>query len=152
MKAFKLVLILIVISSNSIFSQKANLQELYFLIGTWKMEGKDNYESWKKIEDKLVGKSFKMINGQEQVSETIEISVQGHNIVYTPTVFDQNEGLAIPFILKSSKENKFSFENPEHDFPKKIQYKILTKKELLVSVLGKNDKGFSYKLMKQSNK
>ena len=93
-----------------------------------------------------------MVNGQEQVSETIEINVQGHNIVYTPTVFDQNDGIPIPFILKTLKENEFSFENPKHDFPKKIQYNILTKNELFVSVLGENDKGFSYKLMKQSNK
>ncbi len=66
-----------------------------------------------------------------------------------PTVFNQNDGKGIPFTLKSLEKNLFSFENPQHDFPKKIQYKILNSNELYVSVLGEKDKGFSYKLMKQ---
>ena len=150
MKVFILVLILITINSSTINSQKTNLQDLHFLIGTWKMEGKDNYEKWIKLNDELIGKSFKMIKGQEQVSETIEIMIQGTHIVYTPTVFDQNDAKGIPFILKLTKEKNYSFENPDHDFPKKIQYKILNKNKLLVSVLGEDDKGFSYKLIRQS--
>lgn len=134
--------------STAIWAQKADLEELDFLVGTWKMEGKDNYENWIKSDNKLIGKSFKLINGQEKVSETIEITLQENHIVYTPTVFDQNDAKGIPFILESAHKKNYSFENPDHDFPKKIQYKILSKSELLVTVLGENDKGFSFKLIR----
>ena len=150
MKKINYIFILLFFISTAGWAQKADLEQVNFLIGTWKMEGKDNFEIWIKPNDKLIGKSYKMIKGQEQVSETIEIMVQESHIVYTPTVFDQNEAKGIPFVLKLSKEKNYSFENPNHDFPKKIQYKILNKNKLLVSVLGQDDKGFSYKLIRQS--
>jgi len=149
MKTVKLTLVLILFMVTNACSQQANLNQVKFLIGTWKMEGKESYENWEKSENILVGKSFKIKDGQKKVSETLEIIIQNNQIIYVPTVFNQNDGKSIPFVLESNKENLFSFENPKHDFPKKIQYKIVNDNELYVSVLGDNDQGFSYKLIKQ---
>ncbi len=151
MKIIKLTFTLALFILTNACSQQSNLNQVSFLIGTWKMEGKENYEKWKESENRLIGESFKISNEEKNISETIEIKVQNNHILYTPTVFNQNDGKGIPFILKHSKENLFSFENLNHDFPKKIQYKILNDNELHVSVLGDNDKGFSYKLIKQTN-
>jgi hypothetical protein len=142
-------LLFIAILSTPIFGQKADLAEVEFLIGTWKTEDKESFEKWSKQDTKFIGKSFKLINGQERVSETLEIKRQGEYLVYTATVFDQNDAKGIPFILKSTEDKKYSFENPNHDFPKKIQYKIVNPNKLLISVLGAGDKGFSFYLNRQ---
>ncbi len=151
MKTIHLIIVLLLLTPCIGCGQKSDLQKVEFLIGNWKIEGKESYESWKKESNKLVGEVFKIKNSKKVLSETIEIKIVENQIIYAPTVFDQNEGKAIPFKLILPENNLFSFENPEHDFPKKIQYKILSKDELYISVLGQNDKGFSYKLMKQVN-
>ncbi|MDH5412974.1 MAG: DUF6265 family protein [Flavobacteriaceae bacterium] len=137
----------------ALFSCSENkLSQLDFLVGTWKMEGKENYESWEKLDHILKGKSYKIVDGQKIVTEIIELKSDGNQIFYTPTVFDQNEGKPIQFILLKLNKNEFSFENSDHDFPKKIQYKKYSENELLISVFGENDKGFSYRLIKQTDK
>jgi len=151
MKAIKLSIVLLLFISFNACSQETSLQKFDFLIGTWKMEGKENYESWKKNDNKLIGEVYKIENGQKSISENIEIILQENQIVYIPTVFDQNEGKGVPFELKLIENKLYSFENSQHDFPKKIQYKILNNNELFISVLGENNKGFSYKLIKQTN-
>lgn len=146
----KTIITFIIISM--LFSCSDNkLTEFDFLVGTWKMEGKENYESWEKLDHIFKGQSYKMVDGQKIVTEIIELRSDGDQIIYTPRVFDQNEGRPIQFILLKLDENVFSFENSDHDFPKKIQYKKRSKNELLISVLGENDKGFSYKLFKQTD-
>ena len=139
------------IFSMLISCSENKLSELDFLVGTWKMESKENYESWEKIDNIFKGQSYKMVDGQKIVTEIIALKSDGNRIVYTPTVFDQNEGKPIPFTLHNLDENMFSFENLDHDFPKKIQYKKKSENEVIVTVLGENDKGFSYRLRKQTD-
>lgn len=145
----KTIITFIIVST--LFSCSENkLSEFDFLIGTWKMEGKENYESWEQLDNNFKGQSYKIVDGQKIVTEIIALKSDGNRIIYTPTVFDQNEGKPIQFILLKLDKNVFSFENSDHDFPKKIQYKKHSENELLITVLGENDKGFSYKLIKQT--
>ncbi len=124
-------------------------QNVDFLIGTWKVEGKETYETWNKKGDRLVGESYKKRGDQKYITETLEIKEENGKFIYIATVKNQNDGKGIPFTLQEVKDNLYSFENVSHDFPKKIQYKILSKTSLQVSVLGEGDKGFSYKILKQ---
>ena len=131
------------------FCNTSQIHKVDFLVGTWKVEGKETYESWKKEGDKLIGESFKKRGDQKYVTETLEIKKEGKKWVYIATVKNQNNGQGISFTLQEVKNDLYSFENLVHDFPKKIQYKILSKNSLQVSVLGEGDKGFSYKMLKQ---
>ena len=151
MRNIKFSIVIILIVSFNACAQTTDLQKVNFLIGTWKIEGKENYETWQKTDNQLNGESYKIRNGQKYVSEKLEIKLVDNYLVYIATVFNQNEGKGIPFKFNPSEENLFSFENLFHDFPKKIQYKILNKDELFVSVLGEENKGFSYKLIRQSD-
>ena len=151
MTIMKLCIGLIVLVSFNACSQKNDLQEINFLIGTWKMEDKENYEAWERKDNQLYGESYKIANGQKYISEKLKIKLVQNYVVYIATVFNQNQGKAIPFRLQPSEQNLFSFENLQHDFPKKIQYDVLNKDELFVHVLGEDDKGFSYKLIRQSD-
>jgi len=149
MKPIKIFVLLLMIPLFNSCAQESGLGEVEFFIGTWKIEGRETYELWKKEGDKLVGESYKMKDAQKQVSETLEIKKNDDQIIYTATVLNQNQGKGIPFVLNAKNKEWFSFENMEHDFPNKIQYKILSETELQVNVLGKDGKGFSYKMKKQ---
>ncbi|MEQ6124120.1 DUF6265 family protein [Pseudotenacibaculum sp. MALMAid0570] len=148
MKHIKILLVLLILPFLT-SCEKNELKDVEFLVGTWKVEGRESYESWEQIEGKLSGESYKIKEGIKKVSESLKIESKDNQIVYTATVFNQNQGKGISFVLNTDNKQLFSFENPNHDFPNKIQYKVLSEKELEVHVLGNDGKGFSYKLIKK---
>lgn len=149
MKIVKIGVALLILMSLISFCKTPALSKVDFLIGTWKVEGKEAYESWRKEGNILIGESYKKRGDQKYISETLEIKEVESTYIYTATVKNQNEGKGIPFTLQEVKNDLYSFENLSHDFPKKIQYKILNSTSLQVYVLGEGDKGFSYKMNKQ---
>ncbi len=124
---------------------------LQFLVGTWQVEGKSTFEQWERSgKKKLVGQSYKMTEHKKQVLETLLIEMEDDVIVYKANVPEQNMGQTIPFKFNTTEEKILSFENPDHDFPKKIQYKKIDDSRLWVNVLGENDQGFSYYLIRKN--
>jgi len=124
--------------------------QLSFLDGTWKIDGKESFEIWVLQKDgNLKGSSFKIIEGKEKLLETLTITKEENDVIYTATVLNQNDGESIGFTLNTLNDSTFSFENPHHDFPKKIIYQIKDPTELFIQVLGENDKGFSFTMFKQ---
>lgn len=131
-------------------AQNYKLSDLAFLQGKWKVENKETYELWKlNADNTLSGNSFKIKDGKEVISEHLSLAMNGDKIIYSAKVLNQNNGEPVNFTLNKEVTNKFSFENPTHDFPKKIQYTKLDEKTLFVEVLGEGDRGFSFKMMKQ---
>lgn len=129
------------------------LSRVDFIIGTWKMEGKEQYENWELSNKKeLIGYSYKLKDSQKIITETLSIKILEHIVIFEATVPDQNEGKTIPFTLNNEITDYLSFENIDHDFPKKIQYKSINENEIEVTVLGDKDEGFSYKQRKQRTK
>ena len=120
-----------------------------FLKGTWKMENEEIYEHWDKLdENTLKGFSYDLKGGQMAVSEYLDISRINKEITYTATVPDQNQGKGIKFKLTRT-DSTFTFENPDHDFPKRIMYQQLNETELFVQVSDGRQKGFAYSMQKQ---
>lgn len=120
-----------------------------FLQGTWKMENKEVYEHWDKVnENSLKGFSYKIKDGQMFISEYLDIKKANNEIIYTATVLKQNQGKGVNFKLTKA-DSTFTFENPNHDFPKKIVYKKLDDTEIFVKVSDGKQKGFEYKMQKQ---
>lgn len=120
-----------------------------FLQGTWKMENNEIYEHWDKLnESSLKGVSYKFNNGEITISEYLDIAETNSETTYTATVLNQNEGRGVSFKLTKT-DSTFTFENPDHDFPKKIVYQKLNDKEIFVQVSGDKQKGFAYKMQKQ---
>jgi len=146
MKILSLICVLGLFSACS----ENKTSELDFFAGTWKMEGKEQYEVWEKNEhNELNGYSYKLNNNEKTILETLTIKKIGNQIVFEATVPDQNEGKTIQFILNTEINLYFSFENDKHDFPKKIQYKKITDNEIEVTVLGDEGEGFSFRQFKQ---
>lgn len=145
-KTLAIVLVVVFLCLSDSFHAQSPLP--LFLEGTWKMEGKENYEQWSILNaNHLKGFSYKKNAKEIVVTEYLDISSMGGEVFYTAHVLNQNEGIGIEFKqILSGKE--CVFENPEHDFPQKIVYKKLNDNEVQVMVLGSNGQGFSYKLTK----
>ncbi len=123
-----------------------------FLIGNWKVENKEIYEEWEFVSEiELKGKSYKIINGKSEITEYLSITKKENKIVYSANVINQNDGHIIEFNLNFIDNKTYSFENPNHDFPQKIIYHIISENKLFVEVVGDNDKGFSFNLFRIIN-
>lgn len=130
---------------------ESKMSRVDFLTGTWKMEGKEQYEVWEKGgKQELIGYSYKVLDHQKIITETLAIKMIDDHMVYKATVPDQNQGKEIPFTLNDDIKEYVSFENMGHDFPKKIQYKRISDDEIEVTVIGDKDRGFSYRQLKQN--
>lgn len=129
-----------------------SIDRIDFLIGTWKIENQNQFEIWTKVNNnELIGHSYKINENQKKILETLTIKMIDNQMIYEATVPDQNEGKSIQFALNPEITSYFSFENLNHDFPKRIQYEKISGNEIAVSVLGDDGQGFSYKMIKQVN-
>ncbi|PXX98021.1 hypothetical protein DF185_16960 [Marinifilum breve] len=141
-----LILIIFSICTQSCSTQ--DLQSFHFLEGTWQVEGKQQFEKWDKFEDDLLGEGYKLVDGKKRIFEKLAIKEIRGRIIYQATVINQNEGATISFPLNDKLSAYYSFENLEHDFPKKIQYQKINETRIKVNVLGDNEQGFSYVMNK----
>jgi uncharacterized protein YciI len=121
----------------------------YFLEGKWKMEGQESYEEWTKHGDNsLKGISYTLKNGEFKLSEYLDIKVFNKEVYYIPTVIGQNYNQEIRFKLRKV-DNSYNFENPLHDFPKVIVYKLYNQDTLGIIVGDGANKKFTYRMIKQ---
>lgn len=97
--------------------------DLYWLIGTWKTEGKkEHFEKWDYGMNALTGKGYSFKKDKEEVFENLSITSQGHTLFYHAEVLGQNDGKTITYKLTKADNNSFTFINLEHDFPQEITY------------------------------
>jgi len=143
---YKLTFLILFVTSN-VYAQ-SNFTD--FFEGIWKMENKDIYEHWDILnKNSLKGFSYTLKNGQIAVIEYLDITQIDIEIIYTAAVLNQNQDKGISFKLTKS-DSTFTFENPDHNFPKKIVYQKLSDSEMFVEVSDGMQKGFSYKMTKQN--
>lgn len=129
-----------------------------FLEGTWKAEGQNIYEHWDRPDGThLKGYGYKIIEGKQVITEYLEIKFVDGDLIYAATVLNQNDGKTIHFTLNyrtehltDPEEKIFSFENPDHSFPKRIVYRKINSDEIFVEVRGKGNEGFAYTMKRQS--
>lgn len=128
-KIFIAIIITFSLSAFIAGSNKQTFKELYTLEGSWKMNTKRGAvcEEWKKVNRNYLQSKGYMIKGKDTlISERIALTNTKEGIFYTSTVEDQNNKQPIAFKMTGSENNMFVFENPQHDFPKRIVYKFIT--------------------------
>jgi hypothetical protein len=123
------------------------LEDFDFLIGKWKRVDKEQYEEWTRGNGVLVGKGYRIKEGKTMIFEYLRIFQRGGDVIYEAIVPDQNEGSGIEFKLMK-RANIYSFENPEHDFPKRIIYEKPVDNKMTVQVRGAGEDGFDVLLEK----
>jgi hypothetical protein len=111
-----------------------------WLLGTWKNETSRGtiFESWIEESDfEYVGVSYSLHNGDSTVFETIRIIKDGDSMLYVPTVKTQNNAQPVRFFAKSVTSDKLVFENPSHDYPQLITYRLISTDSLIAEISGK---------------
>ena len=106
---------------------------LYLLEGSWKMTTKKGaiVEEWVKVSKYHLQSRGYMIKGIDTIkTENVTLRKTAEGIFYTSTVADQNNQQPVAFRLTSSLNNVFVFENPLHDYPKRISYSFINNDSL----------------------
>lgn len=121
--------------------QKEPLRQLDKLAGTWQTNNSeaDMYEEWTKGKnDVMYGKNYTLNGTDSLVFERVELKKQGNDIFYFPVVRGQDNGQPVPFRLISDNDSSFTFENKEHDFPRRVIYRFIGKDSLVTRIEGVN--------------
>lgn len=118
---------------------KDKIKMAEWLIGSWENETDQGIlsENWEKTNDSLFhGQSYFIKKKDTLHSESVELSQNGEELIYSPTVKGQNNDLPVAFKLTSATAKQLIFENPAHDFPQKITYRMITADSLVAEISG----------------
>ena len=150
-KVNTLLLILLTCFSCQQKTTFSELEKADWFLGRWENKTPEGTfsEEWKIENDSLLlGKSFFIKENDTLFSETVRLVQRENNLFYIVTVPNQNEAKPVEFKLTSSTSDYLVFENPAHDFPKKITYKLVTKDSLYAEISGdEKSQGFPFKKM-----
>lgn len=127
---------------------RAQFQDFQWLVGRWKLSDQNVYELWKQGDHGLVGEAFEIRGGDTIVTEAISLTFYQNAYHYIPDVAGDQP--AIDFVITSSDKTGFVAENPNHDFPKKIVYRYMSRdeQEKLSALIEGNGKSTSYSFIK----
>ena len=109
--------------------EKKNFARLYALEGVWAREkaGTILYEQWQKLaEDQLQGKTYQLKGTDTVFLEKMSLNRKNRQIVFSALTSDDKEQGVTAFFLTKIEKNQFYFENPTHDFPKRIIYELVS--------------------------
>ncbi|MCU0415083.1 MAG: DUF6265 family protein [Ignavibacteriaceae bacterium] len=123
-----------VLITSSILSQDDSIIELF--PGTWKMisDKIEYYEEWRLINvSELIGIGFSIEEGDTVLSEELYVKKFADKWAYVALPVNQTITL---FALTEYSENKFIFENEEHDYPQKIIYEFTADGKLNAATEG----------------
>lgn len=129
-------------NGNSIKSYD-ELQKAKWLLGEW--EKSDSLgilkEIWiSKDDSTFVGESYYIQNKKDTFhDEQVNLVQDGEQLIYKTTVKGENNDAPIPFQMTKDEDSLLVFENPNHDYPQKIQYKLLKDGSLIATVSGKQN-------------
>lgn len=136
MKNYAVVIIFIIITTAFINHPQQidkSFDQLYRLQGKWIMKTKKGAigEEWIKMNKDYLQSRGYMVRGSDTITtERVALRNTEDGIFYTSTVEDQNNKQPIAFKLTFSNNNLFVFENPQHDYPKRISYNFINKDSL----------------------
>ncbi len=113
------------------------LQSFTWLLGDWSRTSNNRTygETWSQVSaTAFEGHGFmvRAAIGDTLVTEHLLLVAMGDDIFYIPKVSENI--YPVPFRLVSAESDKWSFENPQHDYPQRIEYERTSENELKVSI------------------
>ena len=136
------LLLLIAFSFYAFNKKNENKMENFkWLEGSWVMKKKNGgsiMENWSvKNDSTMLGESMSFsTTGQSKVLENLRLTYQSGSYYYNSKVNGQNDGKEVAFKITSHSEKKFVAEKPDHDFPKRITYELITKDSIHAFIDG----------------
>jgi hypothetical protein len=142
-----IVALTLVISCNK-YDAKGNLikkydelQKAIWILGEW--EKTDSLGTLKEIwtskdDSTFTGQSYYIQNKKDTIhEEQIELMQDGEHLIYTATIKGENNDTSVPFQMTNDQDSVLVFENPKHDYPQKIEYRLLKNHSLVAVISGK---------------
>ncbi len=130
------------------------LSSLEWLLGTWQEESSRGitFETWTRVSPRTfegVGEMQSAESGERVTTETLRIVEMSGDIFYMAYV--SHNPNPVPFKLTQSSDRAAVFENPDHDFPTKLEYNLLAPDRLTVAV-SNGERGFEISFTKAEAK
>lgn len=143
-----LLLINLLISTNVNANTCSSLTQLNWLVGEWQTEKSASFvnENWQKVSDD----TFEGQGKTNSSSESLRLVQMADEVFYLAKV--SHNPLPVAFKLSHCKNKQFVFENMQHDFPNKIEYRKINSNVLQVIVSDKAEKSFTIQLYRAQNK
>lgn len=117
--------------------------------GTWCSENGKSCEHWDVLNDsELKGVFYKSESSGVRIQEYLALRKAGRNWVYEATVPGKHKGATIPFAAVPS-DSSLAFENPENDFPRRIEYIFRGENEIQIHLTGSTEKPVSWSMFRQ---
>ena len=122
-----LVFILLFSFANSFAQNDPCVKKFSWLTGKWSMQenGSTIVEQWSFFNGSLKCMSYQVKGNDTTLIENASISCIGGKSVFTyyPEKKDEEHTVKpVHFVLVSEENNKYIFENMEHDFPQRVVY------------------------------
>ncbi len=142
-----------------------SLQDVRWLLGDWQTvpsAGQTSVisESWKEVSTSTfegIGETRDADSGDLKSREELRLVEMGDAVFYIPKV--AHNALPVAFHLTECSEASAVFENPDHDFPKKLEYRLgagqlregqlAEGKELTVTVSDGDEEGFRLRFQRR---
>ena len=109
------------------------------LVGKWQDKNRDNafYEEWTQTgESSLTGKGYVMSSADTVFIERLEIKPIENDLYYIVGLSSNQRDEMVQFKMTEATAQRIVFENPKHDFPKKITYELTTDSGMQVHLNG----------------
>jgi hypothetical protein len=137
-------------------TEEEKIKEVDWLLGIWQNETENGTftEAWWVSENtSKEGYTYKMleafstlIKDQDTLFSEEVALFKMDKWIYTVMANGQNNDKAVVFTATKNSANELVFENPDHDFPKKITYTLMTPDSLYAEISGDGKKqGFPFK-------
>jgi hypothetical protein len=128
-------------AKGNLIKKYDELQKASWLVGEW--EKTDSLgtlkEIWQASNDSTYnGQSYYIQNEKDTLhKEQIELVQDQEHLIYSATIQGENNDTSVPFQMMKDEDSVLVFENPKHDYPQKITYRLMKNKELSVTISGK---------------
>ena len=137
MTTFLILIAFVACSSAASSQQKPTLEDLAWMAGCWERSSAARVveEQWMRPSGgTMLGMSRTVVNGKTVEYEHLIIKHDGETIDYIATPSGQQQAT---FRLVKFSATEAVFENPEHDFPQRIIYRIKEDGSLHARIEGK---------------
>jgi len=109
-------------------------------LGTWKLDGEEQYEQWRKNENGSYSSRMFTVSGKDTtIREEVKIVPEDGKWNFITIVKGQNKGKAVLFTSSVLMDSLVQFENPAHDFPRIINYRLSSSDTLSAFISGTSD-------------
>ncbi len=132
----------------------STLAGMHWLLGAWRAEGEQVFtdESWTQVSPSTFegrGEATVKASGEKQGLETLRLVEMSGGIYYIAKV--GHNALPIAFQAIHCSDDSAVFENPQHDFPKRLAYRRKGADGLVVEVSDGAAKGFALEFTRREN-